>query len=79
MSYIIGIDTGGTFTDLVLVDDKGPVTTAKALTTPPTFTRGIFSALEDASESRRSSVDGILWETEVFKMRTLGGTCKTRL
>jgi N-methylhydantoinase A len=30
----LGIDIGGTFTDLVLMDDKGTISTAKALTTP---------------------------------------------
>ena len=34
MSFIIGIDVGGTFTDLVAVDARGQTTSAKASTTP---------------------------------------------
>ena len=30
----LGIDIGGTFTDLVLLDDEGRISTTKALTTP---------------------------------------------
>jgi N-methylhydantoinase A/oxoprolinase/acetone carboxylase beta subunit len=29
MSYVIGIDIGGTFTDAVATDDRGTVTAAK--------------------------------------------------
>ena len=35
MSVVLGIDTGGTFTDFVLVDeDRGAITTAKVPSTP---------------------------------------------
>ena len=33
-SFIIGIDTGGTFTDIVVLDSSGEITTSKARTTP---------------------------------------------
>ena len=30
----IGVDTGGTFTDLVLIDDQGVIRTEKSFSTP---------------------------------------------
>ncbi len=40
--YIIGIDTGGTFTDIVVIDRHGGVTYQKASSTPPDFSKGIM-------------------------------------
>ena len=39
MPYIIGIDTGGTFTDCVVMDAGGRIVTAKASSTPSTSPR----------------------------------------
>jgi len=47
--YRVGVDIGGTFTDLILVDDAGGgFTVAKALTTPDDPARAVESALADA-------------------------------
>src|SRR5207253_3054494 len=43
--YFIGVDTGGTFTDCVVVYSDGHVTTAKAASTPPDFAEGVLDAL----------------------------------
>jgi len=56
MGYTIGIDTGGTFTDLVVIGEKGAVTTGKALSTPPTFTEGIMNGLENTARSLGTSL-----------------------
>ena len=42
VSFFIGVDTGGTFTDCVVVDDNGRVTVAKAASTPPGFAQGVM-------------------------------------
>lgn len=48
MALLLGIDTGGTFTDAVLLDDsQGVIGFAKALTTKHDLTIGINRALED--------------------------------
>jgi N-methylhydantoinase A len=47
MSFIIGIDVGGTFTDLVAVDAQGRTTYAKASTTPADPGIGLFDGLEE--------------------------------
>ena len=51
----VATDVGGTFTDLVYVDDDG-IHVSKAGTTPPNFERGLLNAL-DAAGLRGSEVE----------------------
>lgn len=46
MAYRIGIDIGGTFTDLVLIDEAGQVTIDKVPSTPPAFAQGVIDGLD---------------------------------
>jgi N-methylhydantoinase A len=46
MAYRILIDTGGTFTDGVCVDDKGSLFTAKSPTTPEDLTTGTMNVVD---------------------------------
>jgi len=49
MSIILGIDTGGTYTDAVVLDDeRGVISAAKALTTKYDLSVGIQNAVEMA-------------------------------
>ncbi len=49
MAWRIGVDIGGTFTDVALVDDdSGSIGVAKALTTPGDFAKGVLDALGGA-------------------------------
>lgn len=50
MSYRICIDIGGTFTDLVVVDDKGRVSMFKSLTTPDNYEEACIDTLKQAAE-----------------------------
>src|SRR5678809_1517805 len=45
MSYLVGIDIGGTFTDCAIVDAAGKLLTTKVPSTPPDFARGMMDAL----------------------------------
>ena len=55
MSKIAGIDVGGTFTDLILVDDEtGEVKLAKVPTTVENQAYGVLSALEAAGADLKS-------------------------
>ncbi len=49
-TYLCGIDIGGTFTDCVVIDAAGRVTTSKVPSTPDDFSRGMMGALEGAAE-----------------------------
>jgi N-methylhydantoinase A len=51
MAWRIGVDIGGTFTDVALVDDAtGRIGVAKAPTTPRDFAEGVLAALELAMQ-----------------------------
>ncbi|MCL6547414.1 MAG: hydantoinase/oxoprolinase family protein [Alicyclobacillus sp.] len=64
--YHIGIDIGGTFTDLVLSDHEGNVYRAKSLTTHDRYTDGIVDALEKVARVVGCPVEQILADTELF-------------
>lgn len=42
----IGVDIGGTFTDVTAIDSEGSFRIAKAPSTPPNFAKGVLDALE---------------------------------
>lgn len=44
----LGVDIGGTFTDVILLGPTGELHTVKVLSTPPTFEQGVITALEAA-------------------------------
>ena len=46
MSYRIAVDTGGTFTDVVVADEHGNLVVGKSLTTPGNVFSGMSSALD---------------------------------
>jgi N-methylhydantoinase A len=45
VSYLVGIDIGGTFTDCAIVDKAGRLLTTKVPSTPADFSRGMMDAL----------------------------------
>lgn len=55
MRFRVGIDTGGTFTDAILVDEVGNMVTAKAPTTPKDLVVGTINALD--ALAKRSDMD----------------------
>jgi N-methylhydantoinase A len=65
--YIIGVDTGGTFTDVVVLGDGGEVWTAKASTTPDDFSRGVMDAVEEAAGVVGVDTADLLNRTMLFK------------
>ncbi|NQT47850.1 MAG: hydantoinase/oxoprolinase family protein [Chloroflexi bacterium] len=47
--YNIGVDTGGTFTDVIVIGSDGNTTIGKAETTPGKLEEGVLNALADAA------------------------------
>ena len=62
--YRIGIDVGGTFTDLVAVDDFGRTTLAKVPTTPADPTEGVLDGLKLLAEMLALERQALLAATE---------------
>ena len=52
------MDTGGTFSDVVLSDDRGGFSLGKAPTTPDRIYEGISGALASVAEERGGQRDG---------------------
>jgi N-methylhydantoinase A len=74
MGYRISVDTGGTFTDMVLVDEDGKFSIGKALTTPERISEGMFSALEVVAESADKTARSLLAETDILIYGTTRAT-----
>ncbi|MBA2446857.1 MAG: hydantoinase/oxoprolinase family protein [Chloroflexi bacterium] len=59
-SYRVGVDIGGTFTDLILVDDEsGAFTVGKSLTTPADPSQAVEAVLRDALERGQVAPDRV--------------------
>ena len=66
--YRVGVDIGGTFTDIVLMAESGVLSTYKTLTTPDDFGRGIASGIQRALAAvaaESASVERIVHATTV--------------
>jgi N-methylhydantoinase A len=73
-SFIAGIDIGGTFTDCVIVDELGNVTTAKSPSTPPDFSAGIVNALQLAADRVGLDLPTLCGSLELVAHGTTVGT-----
>ena len=66
MGYRIGIDTGGTFTDLIVVDSHGAVELFKTPSTPADPPAAIRNGLESIAERQGSSTRDFLADTDLI-------------
>ena len=62
--YRIGIDVGGTFTDLVAIDDRGRITTAKSASTPQDQSIGVLDGLDQLAIALGIERPALLGATE---------------
>jgi N-methylhydantoinase A len=74
MQYFCGIDTGGTFTDCVVMDEHGCITIAKSPSTPKDFAEGFFNALEVAAEKIALTLPQLMQHTRLLLHGTTVGT-----
>src|SRR5512146_3154488 len=74
MGYRISVDTGGTFTDVIVMDDAGRQTIGKALTTRERIFLGMREAISVAAAELGKSLDQILAETELLIYGTTRAT-----
>ncbi|MDP2727327.1 MAG: hydantoinase/oxoprolinase family protein, partial [Dehalococcoidia bacterium] len=66
MKYKIGVDVGGTFTDFLLVDEKGDAEIYKTLSTPKDLTIGFFNGMKEMADARSQSLADFLKQVEII-------------
>src|SRR3984893_68255 len=64
MAYRIGIDVGGTFTDLVAIDAAGGASLAKVPSTPDDPSRGVLDGLTQLASRLQLDRAALLAQTE---------------
>src|SRR5262245_50984288 len=64
--YRIGIDVGGTFTDLVAVDEQGALVLAKCASTPPGPSEGLVTGLGLLAAELGTELRELLAQTETI-------------
>ncbi len=72
--YKVCIDTGGTFTDCMVLDEEGNLSEFKSPSTPPDFSQGVMDVLGEASEAYWKSREQFLSETEFIMHGTTAAT-----
>ena len=70
----LGVDTGGTFTDIVQIDAAGAVTVDKAFSTPASPEDGAIESLASLARNAGRPVRGVLEETARFAHGTTVST-----
>ena len=74
--YRLGVDIGGTFTDVVLLRDDGAVLTTKVLSTPEDYARGVLdgaSALLSEHSVAPDEIAGVVHASTVASNTILEG------
>jgi N-methylhydantoinase A len=74
MTHVIAVDSGGTFTDCVVVDGDGNVTTAKSGSTPADFSVGVLAAVTRAAQALGLGLEELLPDTDLFAHGTTVAT-----
>lgn len=74
MGYRVSVDTGGTFTDVIVADAAGGQTVGKALTTPDRIWNGMRDAMENAADLLAVEFSELLRNTEIVIYGTTTST-----
>lgn len=73
-AYRVAVDTGGTFSDIVVVDEKGELYLGKTPSTPEDPGRAVISSVEDFAMHCNAAVSEILSKAEMFAHGTTVAT-----
>ena len=74
MSYVVAVDSGGTFSDCVAVDSDAGIVQAKSPSTPPEFENGVLAAVGEAAARLDMTLDELLGQTTLFAHGTTVAT-----
>ena len=74
MKYFVGTDTGGTFTDTVVMDEKGQLRMYKTHTTPHDRSVGIMKAISIAAQDLGLSEESFVENINYFGHGTTAAT-----
>jgi len=66
MTYQIGCDIGGTFTDIAVLDEDGELWTDKADTTPENLVDGVEQAVENVADQMDATPSAVLSDADRF-------------
>jgi len=72
--FIVYTDTGGTFSDAVIVRSDGTFVNGKASTTPDDLERCFFDCVEAAAKTGQMTLRQVLSQTEILGYGTTAGT-----
>jgi len=74
MAYRISVDTGGTFTDVVVNDGNGNFSIGKSLTTPDRIFEGMRNAMVNVAQDVGTSLEDLLENTSLLIYGTTRAT-----
>jgi N-methylhydantoinase A len=74
MKFRVGVDTGGTFTDCVVIDEQGSVHTFKELSTPKDPSIGLYNVVRKAARHFGKSLEEFLPQLDFFAHGTTVAT-----
>ena len=74
MGYRISVDTGGTFTDIMVLDEAGQLHIGKALTTPERIFRGMREAISVVADDLGLAVPDLLARSDILIYGTTRAT-----
>lgn len=72
--YIIGVDTGGTFTDSIIIGPHGETFVGKAPSTPPSYTTGVINSLAGAAKEAGKPLHELLASCYLFNHGSTAAT-----
>jgi N-methylhydantoinase A len=74
VSFVVAVDSGGTFTDCVVLGPDGALTRAKAPSTPPNYEEGVLRSVEEVAKRLGMTLGELLADSSLFAHGTTVAT-----